>query len=64
TRENTSPDGKASSVQFVWFRFTSEQVARFKAPGARVIAGFDHPNYSHMAVMPEPVRAALAEDFD
>jgi hypothetical protein len=64
TRENTSPDGKASSVQFVWFRFTPEQVARFKAPDARVIAGFDHPNYSHMAVMPEPVRAALAEDFD
>ena len=64
TRENTSPDGKASSVQFVWFRFTPEQVVRFKAPDARVIAGFDHPNYSHMAVMPEPVRAALAEDFD
>ena len=64
TRENTSPDGKASSVQFLWFRFTREQVARFKAPGARVIAGFDHPNYSHMAVMPEPVRAALSRDFD
>jgi hypothetical protein len=63
TRENTSPDGKASSVQFVWFRFTPEQVARFKAAGARVIAGFDHPNYSHMAVMPEPVHAALSEDF-
>ena len=64
TRENTSPDGKASSVQFVWFRFTPEQIARFKISGARVIAGFDHPNYAHMAVMPEPVRAALAEDFD
>jgi len=63
-RENTSPDGKASSVQFVWFRLTPEQAARFKVPGARVIAGFDHPNYAHMAVMPEPVRAALAEDFD
>jgi hypothetical protein len=64
TRENTSPDGKASSVQFVWFRFAPEQVARFKAPAARVIVGFDHPNYAHMAVMPEPVRTALAEDFD
>jgi hypothetical protein len=64
TRENTSPDGKASSVQFVWFRFTPQQAARFKTPGARVIAGFDHPNYSHMAVMPEAVRAALAEDLD
>jgi hypothetical protein len=64
TRENTSPDGKASSVQFVWFRFTPAQIARFKAQGTRVVAGFDHQNYAHMAVMPEAVRAALAEDFD
>lgn len=64
TRENTSPDGKASSVQFLWFRFTREQIARFKAPGARVIVGFDHPNYAHMAVIPESVRTSLAEDFD
>jgi len=63
-RENTSPDGKASSVQFLWFRFTREQIARFKAPGARVIVGFDHPNYAHMAVIPESVRTSLAEDFD
>jgi hypothetical protein len=64
TRENTAPDGKASSVQFVWFPFTSSQIAKFKTPGARIVAGFDHPNYAHMAVMPEMVRAALAEDFD
>jgi len=64
TRENTSPEGKASSVQFVRFPFTDRQVARFKTPGDRVIAGFDHANYEHLAVLPEPVRAALAEDFD
>ena len=64
SRENTSPDGKASSVQFVWFPFAAAQVARFKTQGTRVVIGFDHPNYAHMAVMPEPVRAALAEDFD
>jgi Protein of unknown function (DUF3501) len=64
TRENTSPEGKASSVQFLRFPFTEDQIARFKTPGAQVIAGFDHPNYGHMAVMPEPVQAALAEDFD
>jgi hypothetical protein len=28
-----------------------------------IAVGFDHPNYGHMATMPEPVRAALAEDF-
>jgi hypothetical protein len=64
TRENTSPEGKASSVQFLRFPFTDNQIAPFKNLDAQVIAGFDHPNYGHMAVLPEPVRAALAEDFD
>jgi hypothetical protein len=64
TRENTSPEGKASSVQFIRFPFAPQQIAAFRAPGARVSAGFDHPNYGHMAAIPEPVRAALAEDFD
>jgi hypothetical protein len=64
TRENTSPEGKASSVQFLRFPFADDQIVRFKVPGAQVSAGFDHPNYGHMAVLPEPVRAALAADFD
>jgi Protein of unknown function (DUF3501) len=64
TRENTSPEGKASSVQFLRFPFTPAQIVAFKAPAARAMVGFDHPNYGHIAVMPEPVRAALAEDFD
>jgi hypothetical protein len=64
TRENTSPDGKASSVQFLRFLFSPKQVTAFTAPGARVLVGFDHPNYRHMATLPEPVRAALSEDFD
>jgi hypothetical protein len=64
TRENTSPDGKASSVQFLRFPFSPGQTAAFKKPGARVLVGFDHPNYGHMAAKPEPVRAALSEDFD
>jgi hypothetical protein len=64
TRENTSPEGKASSVQFLRFGFTPAQIAAFRQPGAGVMVGFDHPNYGHLAVMPEPVRAALAGDFD
>jgi hypothetical protein len=64
TRENTSPEGKASSVQFLRFPFTAGQIARFRTPGTQVLAGFDHPNYLHMAVLSEPVRAALAPDFD
>ena len=64
SRENTSPDGKASSVQFIRFPFTPAQIAASGQPGARVLVGFDHPHYGHMAVLPEPVRAALAKDFD
>jgi len=63
TRENSTPDGKASSVQFLRFPFTAAQKKLFREPGAQVMVGIDHPNYGHMAVMPETVRAALAQDF-
>ena len=62
--DRTSAEGKASSVQFVHFPFTGEEIAAFRAPGQQVIAGFNHPAYGHMAVMPEAIRAALAGDFD
>ena len=63
TRENSTSDGKASSVQFLRFPFTPAEKAAFKQPGVQVVVGIDHPNYGHMAVMPETVRAALAEDI-
>jgi hypothetical protein len=64
TRDNTSPEGKASSVQFLRFPFSPAQITAFREPGARCMVGFDHPNYGHIALVPEPVRAALARDFD
>jgi hypothetical protein len=64
-RENTrEADGKASSVQFVHFRFSAAQKEAFRHPGTQIVLGFDHPNYGHMSVMPETVREALAADFD
>jgi hypothetical protein len=63
-QDRTTAEGKASSVQFIHFPFTPAQIGRFRQPGERVILGFDHPAYAHMSVMPEPVRAALAGDFD
>ncbi len=62
-QDRTNAEGKASSVQFVRFRFTPAQIARFRTPGAQVLVGFAHPEYGHLAVMPEPVREALAKDF-
>lgn len=64
TRENTSPEGKASAVQFLKFAFAPDLISRFNATGAEIVVGIDHPNYAHMAVLPEPIRAALSEDFD
>lgn len=62
-QDRTSADGKASSVQFVHFSFTKDQISVFSKPGTQVIIGLSHPAYSHMAVLPEAVRAALASDF-
>ena len=62
--DRTNAEGKASSVQFVHFPFTRAQIEKFRAPGATIILGIDHPNYAHMAVMSDAVRAELAGDFD
>lgn len=62
--ERTKESGKTSSIHFLHFPFTKDQIAKFKAPEARVVLAINHENYSHMAVIPENVRAALAEDFD
>lgn len=61
--DRTSAEGKASSVQFVHFRLTPSQAAAFRTPNTQVLLGLAHPNYSHLAVLPEPVRAELAGDL-
>ncbi|MGE0714034.1 MAG: DUF3501 family protein [Alphaproteobacteria bacterium] len=62
-QDRTDESGKASSVQFVHFPFTDAQVAKFTADGTEVVVGFSHPEYAHMAVLPDEVRRALAQDF-
>src|SRR5260221_4366335 len=60
-RRNTrSADNKASSLQFVHFPLTPAQIATFRATGAQILLGFDHPNYGHLALMPDAVRAAVS----
>lgn len=62
-QDRTNAEGKASSVQFMRFDFTPAQIARFKTAGTQVLVGFDHPEYGHLAVMPEATRDALSKDF-
>ena len=62
--DRTNAAGKASSVQFVHFPFSSDQIEAFKSGDGEVIVAVGHANYAHMAVMQSSVRSALAEDFD
>lgn len=62
--ERTKADGKTSSVHFVHFRFTPEQIAKFRDPATQVLAVIAHENYHHMAVLRPEVKEALAKDFD
>jgi hypothetical protein len=61
--ERTKNDGKTSAVHFVHFDFTPELIAQFRDPQVQVIAGIDHPAYSHMAVLSPAARKSLAGDF-
>ncbi len=60
--DRTSADGKASSVQFIHFHFTNEQVAKFKTAQA-VMVGFDHPQYPHLVKLSTTTHAELCGDF-
>lgn len=61
--ERNREDGKTSSVHFLRFPFTAEQVAAFRTPGTRVLLAIEHANYGHIAVLPEAVRDSLSKDF-
>jgi len=62
--DRTDENGKASSIQFLHFRFTDAQAAKFKQPDCQVILAIEHENYPHMTKLSETVRGALAGDLD
>jgi hypothetical protein len=61
--DRTTPDGKTSSVHWVRFAFTPEQIAKFKSGEGRVMIAVNHPAYGHIAIVPPNVRSELAKDF-
>jgi hypothetical protein len=63
-RENTSPEGKASSVQFVRFPLNADQKSLFVANSEPAMLGFDHPRYGHLAVIPAAMRETLSNDLN
>jgi hypothetical protein len=61
--DRTTADGKTSSVHWLRFKLTKDQITRFRNGSERVVLGLSHPNYGHMAVLSADARAALAKDF-
>ena len=59
--DRTTADGKTSSVQWLRFKLSPGEIARFAT--SRVVIGVAHKNYGHMAVLGDETRAALAKDF-
>ncbi len=61
--ERTTEAGKASSVHFLRFRLTPQQIARFRDDAVSLILGLSHPNYAHMTALQPATRAELAKDL-
>ena len=61
--DRTSTEGKASSVQFVHFNFTDEQIHKFKSNEIVVELGMDHKEYSHTTKLTKENIASLSADF-
>ena len=61
--DRTSAEGKASSVQFIHFNFTDEQIKKFKSSDVNIELGMDHKDYSHTTKLSRENIASLSEDF-
>jgi len=61
--DRTSDEGKASSVQFIHFNFSEQQIKNFFNTNNEIIIGIEHKSYNHMTKISEEVRKALIEDF-
>ena len=61
--DRTSSEGRASSVHFIHFNFTDEQIIKFKNLDNEVILGIDHNLYHHTTKICEHTKKALINDF-
>lgn len=61
--ERSNANGKASSIQFLHFILTSEQISKFIDADVQVTLSITHEKYGHIAILSTDTRAALATDF-
>ena len=62
--DRTSAAGKASSVQFVHFKFNNQQIEKFKSQSPNVELGIDHKEYSHSTKLTDETLKSLSADFN
>ena len=62
--DRTSAEGKASSVQFIHFKFNDEQVEKFKSGSLKAEIGIDHKEYSHTTKLSDICIKSLSVDFN
>jgi len=62
--DRTSAEGKASSVQFIHFEFTDDQIKKFKDFSNEIFIGIEHEMYVHTTKLNENTKKALVLDFD
>ena len=62
--DRTSAEGKASSVQFIHFKFSDEQIKNFKSNMSKVEIGIDHKDYSHSTRLNDSTKKSLSADFN
>ena len=61
--DRTSADGKASSVQFIHFKFNDDQIAKFRLFNVNIELGIDHKEYSHTTKLTVDNLKSLSADF-
>ena len=61
--DRTSAEGKASSVQFIHFKFSDDQISKFKSGSLNIELGIDHKEYAHTTKLTEDNVKALSADF-
>ncbi len=61
--DRTSSKGKASSVQFIHFNFSDDQIEKFKSNSSEIELGIDHKEYSHTTKLSKENIASLSADF-
>ena len=61
--DRTSSEGKASSVQFIHFNFTDDQIEKFQSNSSEIELGIDHKEYSHSTKLSKENIDSLSTDF-